>query len=56
MDKDDAELKADRLVELLLTHQQGIFGPASTSAAGGAYVALAVAALRKTLIDELQKQ
>lgn len=56
MDRDDAETHADRLFDLILTHQPGLFAPASPNANGGTFVAQVLASLRKTLIDELQKQ
>jgi len=56
MQKDDAEIQADRLVELVLTHQQQLFASHTPTATKGTDIGLAIAALRKTLIEELQKQ
>ncbi len=56
MDKDEAQLKADSWITLLLTHQQQLFAPLTANAGRGSETALAIAALRKTLIEELQKQ
>lgn len=56
MDKDIAEAKADHWIDLILTHQGGLFSDVNANAAGGAAIAETVAGLRKELVAQLQKQ
>ena len=56
MNKDDAQLMADEWIRLLLTHQQQLFTATTPTANRGSEQAMALTTLRKTLIEELQKQ
>ncbi len=56
MSKEDAEIKADEWIRLLLTNQQQLFTATTPSTGRGVEQGMALASLRKTLIEELQKQ
>jgi hypothetical protein len=56
MEKSDAEQKADYWMELMIKHQPQLFSALSATGPHGQQIGLALAEMRKTLSEELQKQ
>lgn len=52
----DAAARADKIIYLLLEHQPRLVQENGLVGSGGERLAKEIAALRKTLIEELQKQ
>jgi hypothetical protein len=56
MDKEDAQMKADYLIELMIKHQPQLFAPVTANGPRGADLAMALIELRQTLTAEFEKQ